>query len=61
VRALLKPGGRGEVRLALEVRGGAAIAGPRAVELALPGRYEIGARQRGEIATVPGVIEVVEI
>jgi DNA polymerase-3 subunit alpha len=61
IKALLRPGGRGEVRLALEVAGVAGVAGGREIEVVLPGRYEIGAAERGELATVPGVIEVVEV
>ena len=34
---------------------------PREIEFTLPGRYDIGPRQQGELMTVPGVLEVVEI
>jgi DNA polymerase-3 subunit alpha len=61
IRKHLKPGGRSEVKLSMEVAGVAGVAGSRLIELKLPGRYEIGPKERGEIATVPGVIEVVEI
>jgi hypothetical protein len=27
----------------------------------LPGKYEISAAERGELTTVPGVIEIVEV
>jgi len=54
--ALLKPGGKGTVCLsmALEDRG-------REVEIAMPGRFDISPAQKGAIATVPGVLEVVDI
>jgi hypothetical protein len=29
--------------------------------MVLPGRYDIGAAVRGEISTVPGVLEVIEV
>ena len=61
IKALLKAGGKGEVRFAMEVAGVPNVPGIRAIEFALPGRYELGPQQRGEIATVPGVLEVVEI
>ncbi|MDX2201739.1 MAG: DNA polymerase III subunit alpha [Hyphomicrobiaceae bacterium] len=56
LKALLKPGGKGTITiaLALEERG-------REVELALPGRFDISPAQQGVISTVPGVIEVVEV
>ena len=61
IKALLKTGGKGEVRFAMEVAGVPNVPGIRAIEFALPGRYELGPQQRGLIATVPGVLEVVEI
>ncbi len=61
IKSHLKPGGKTEVRLAVEVAGVPGIAGSRALEFALPGRYEIGPMQRGQITTIPGVLEVVEI
>ena len=33
----------------------------REVEFALPGRFDISPAQQGEISTVPGVLEVVEV
>ena len=52
----MKPGGKGAVSfsVSLDERG-------REVELAIPGRYDISPAQQGAIATVPGVIEVLEI
>jgi DNA polymerase-3 subunit alpha len=55
----LKPGqtgGRkgGEVRLVLPV-------GARELEIILPGRYDVSPSQAGQLSTVPGVVEVVEI
>ncbi|WP_196301444.1 hypothetical protein, partial [Streptococcus pneumoniae] len=61
IKALLKPGGKAEIRFAVEVAGVAGVAGGREIEFALPGRYELGASQRGELATVPGVLEVLDI
>jgi DNA polymerase III subunit alpha len=66
IKALLKPGLAGSkggtvVRLAVEVAGAAGVAGARAMELSLPGRYDIGPRERGQISILPGVIEVVEM
>jgi hypothetical protein len=58
---LLKPGGKGEVRFSLEVAGVPGVAGAREIEMVLPGKYEIGAAERGELTTVPGVIEVLEV
>ncbi len=55
IRELLKPG-RGEIRLVLKLdeKG-------REVELAVPGRYEVGPMLRGTLSTVPGVLEVIEL
>ena len=44
----------------IEVAGDAGVAGARAVALALPGRYGIGARERRVLSTVPGALEVIE-
>jgi DNA polymerase III subunit alpha len=56
LKAMLKPGGKGVVCLSmlLEDR-------RREVEIAMPGRFDISPAQRGAIATVPGVLEVVDI
>ncbi|MEZ5853910.1 MAG: DNA polymerase III subunit alpha [Hyphomicrobiaceae bacterium] len=61
IKSLLKPGGKGEVKLQLEVAGVPGVAGGREIEIVLPGRYEIGAAERGELSTVSGVIDVVEV
>jgi DNA polymerase-3 subunit alpha len=58
-KALLKPGQRGarkggEVRLVLPV-------GARELEIVLPGRYDVSPAQAGQLSTVPGVVEVLEI
>ncbi len=58
-KAQLKPGQAGakkggEVRLVLPV-------GARELELVLPGRYDVSPAQAGQLSTVPGVVEVVEI
>jgi len=52
----------GEIRLAMEVEGVPGRRGaPREIEFKLPGRYDIGPRQQGELLTVPGVLDVVEV
>ena len=53
---MLKPGGKGVggLALALADRG-------REVEIAMPGRFDISPAQKSAIATVPGVLEVVDI
>jgi len=55
LKALLKPGGKGIVCLsmALADRG-------RQVEIAMPGHFDISPAQKSAIATVPGVLEVVD-
>jgi DNA polymerase-3 subunit alpha len=55
----LKPGQTGarkggEVRLVLPV-------GARELEIILPGRYDVSPSQAGQLSTVPGVLEVLEI
>ncbi len=61
IKALLKTGGKGEIRFAMEVAGIPNVTGSREIEFSLPGRYELGPHQRGQISTIPGVLEVVEI
>ena len=52
----------GEIHLSMEVESVPGSRGtPREIEFTLPGRYDIGPRQQGELMTVPGVLEVVEI
>ena len=55
IKDLLKPG-KGEIRLVLKLdeKG-------REVELAMPGRYEVGPMLKGTLSTVPGVLEVLEL
>lgn len=56
LKSHLKPGGRGEVRLVLplEDRG-------TEMEFVVPGRFDVSPSRAGELATVPGVVEVLEI
>jgi DNA polymerase III subunit alpha len=56
LKALLRGGGKGMVCLAvpLDDRG-------REVEFAMPGRFDISPAQKGAIATLPGVLEVLDI
>ncbi len=61
IKSLLKPGGKAEVQLVFDVAGVPGVAGSREVRLELNGRYDLGPRERGELSTVPGVLEVVEI
>ena len=56
VRAQLKPGGKGEVRLVLQLDDCG-----REVELALPDRYDLSPVRKGTISTVPGVVAVAEM
>jgi len=58
-KALLKPGQPGlrkggEVRIVLPV-------GAKELEFVLPGRWDVSPNQAGQLSTVPGVLEVVEI
>ncbi|MDX2306821.1 MAG: DNA polymerase III subunit alpha [Hyphomicrobium sp.] len=55
----LKPGQAGqrkggEVRVVLPIGG-------RELEVVLPGRFDVSPRQAGQLSTIPGVLEVVEI
>ncbi len=56
LKAQLKPGGKGEIRLvlALDDRN-------RELEFTLPGRYDVSPAQAGVLSTTPGVMEVLEI
>ena len=66
IKALLKPGpvgakGGTAVHLTVEVAGAPGVPGARSITYALPGRYDISAQSRGELATVAGVLEVIDI
>ena len=66
IKALLRPGPAGAkggtaVTLAMEVAGARGVPGRRAVEIPLPGRYDLGTHERGELATLPGVLELVDV
>jgi DNA polymerase-3 subunit alpha len=56
LKTRLKPGGKGIISISVELddRG-------REVEIAMPGRFDISPAQKGAIATVPGVLEVVDV
>jgi DNA polymerase III subunit alpha len=56
LREQLKPGGKGEIRLVLQLedRG-------REMEFALPGRYDVSPMRKGMLSTVQAVVEVVEM
>ena len=66
LRALLDKapanGRGGEIRLAMEVESVPGRRGaPREIEFKLPGRFDIGPRQQGELLTIPGVLDVMEV
>ncbi|MBS0244359.1 MAG: DNA polymerase III subunit alpha, partial [Proteobacteria bacterium] len=61
IAKLLKPGGKGEVGITLLMPRVKGVTGPREISTTLPGRYEVGTSERGELTTVPGVLEVVEV
>jgi DNA polymerase-3 subunit alpha len=56
LKTRLKPGGKGIISISVELddRG-------REVEIAMPGRFDISPAQKGAIATVPGVLEVLDV
>jgi DNA polymerase-3 subunit alpha len=54
LKAMLKPG-KGVVCLSMLLEGRR-----RQVEIAIAGRFDVSPAQRGAIATVPGVLEVVD-
>ena len=56
LKSMLKPGGKGIVCLSMMLQDQA-----REVEIAMPGRFDISPAQKGAIATVPGVLDVVDI
>ena len=56
LKARLKPGGKGTISISLELDDKG-----REVEIAMPGRFDISPAQKGAIATVPGVLEVVDV
>jgi DNA polymerase-3 subunit alpha len=56
LKALLKPGGRSTVQLAIAL----GDAG-RELEIALNGRFDVSPAQKGAIVSLPGVVEVVDL
>ena len=56
LKARLKPGGKGTVSISLPLDDKG-----REVEIAMPGKFDISPAQKGAIATVPGVLEVVDV
>jgi DNA polymerase-3 subunit alpha len=56
LKALLKPGGKGTVCLSLALTDAG-----RELEIALPGRFDVSAAQKGALSTVPGVLEVLDV
>jgi DNA polymerase-3 subunit alpha len=61
ISEMLKPGGKGIIRIAVDVIGATGVSGGRQVEIELPGRYDVGSYSRGQLSTMPGVAEVIEI
>ncbi|MGE0767638.1 MAG: DNA polymerase III subunit alpha [Hyphomicrobiaceae bacterium] len=61
IARLLRPGGKTSVTLCSEVVGVEGVDGPRQIIADLQGKFEIGAAERGQLTTVPGVLEVLEI
>jgi DNA polymerase-3 subunit alpha len=56
LKALLKPGGKGIVRLSLQLDDCG-----REVEIIMPGRFDISPAQKGAMSVLPGVLDVVDI
>jgi DNA polymerase-3 subunit alpha len=56
LQAMLKPGGNGVVSLSLLLDDQG-----REVEIAVPGRFDVSPAQKGALATVPGVLEVLDL
>ena len=56
IKLLLKPGGRGEVRFAMELEDHS-----RAIDFVLPGRFDVSPMVSGSIATVAGVLAVEDL
>ena len=56
LRTLLKPGGKGTVSLSIALEDAG-----RELEISLPGRFEISPIQKGQLSTVPGVLEVIDV
>jgi DNA polymerase-3 subunit alpha len=56
LKQMLKPGGKGSILLSMDIdeKG-------REVEFAIPGKFDISPDQQGQLSTVPGVVEVVEV
>ena len=61
IKALLKVGGgKGEVRFVVPFGTVPGVAGPRDVEIVLPGRFDTGPEMQGVLSAVAGVVEVAE-
>ncbi len=56
LKAALKPGGKGIVCLSMLLEDKA-----REVEIAMPGRFDVSPAQKGALAAVPGVLQVMDI
>jgi DNA polymerase-3 subunit alpha len=54
IKKTLRPGGKGEVQFVVPL-------GERDIEITLPGRYEVSPMQMGELSTLPGILEVIEM
>jgi len=58
LKQLLKPGGKGEIRLMVEIDDFPSRGSGRAVEFTMPGRYDLSPHVRGLLTTAPGVLDV---
>jgi DNA polymerase III subunit alpha len=56
LKGRLKPGGKGTISISLPLDDKG-----REVEIAMPGKFDISPAQKGAIATVPGVLEVLDV
>ena len=61
VKALLRPGGKGEIRFLIPFGAVAGVDGGRDVEIVVPGKWDTSAEAQGELSAMPGVVEVVEV
>jgi hypothetical protein len=65
IKGLLKPVAQGvkggtTVTLSVEVTGVPKVLGGRIVDIPLPGRYDLGTHERGQLMTMPGVVELMD-
>jgi DNA polymerase-3 subunit alpha len=61
IKRILKPGGKGEIRLMVEIDDFPARGSGRAVEFTMPGRYDVSPQVRGQLSAAAGVLDVREL